>query len=138
MRRVLVTGGRNWNNTDTIWCALDRELEELTDEEELVVIHGGCPTGADELADQWAEDSGVAVNVFPADWDTYGKAAGPIRNQQMVDGADVCLAFPMGESRGTRDCMRRAKAAGIPVIVHSPGECSGNYHVTPHRNCILR
>lgn len=122
MRRVLVTGSRNWNNTDTdtIWGALDRELEELTDEEELVVIHGGCPTGADELANQWAEDRGVAVNVFPADWATHGKAAGPIRNQRMVDaGADVCLAFPLGESRGTRDCASRAKAAGIPVTVHT-------------------
>jgi hypothetical protein len=51
-----------------------------------------------------------------ADWTTHGKAAGPIRNARMVAlGADVCLAFPKGESRGTRGCMRLAEKAGIRV-----------------------
>jgi len=83
-----------------------------------VIIHGGCPTGADAHAAQWAFDFDVREEVYPANWEMYGKAAGLFRNQQMVDaGADVCLAFPLGESRGTRDCVRRAVEAGIPVKV---------------------
>ena len=59
------------------------------------------------------------METHPADWSTHGRAAGPIRNQQMVDrGADICLAFPTSSSIGTWDCVRRAKAAGIPVEIH--------------------
>lgn len=58
----------------------------------------------------------VEQEVHDADWNEYGRAAGPIRNQEMVDaGADVCLAFPTG-GPGTRDCMRRARDAGIRVF----------------------
>lgn len=67
------------------------------------------------------------VQVFKAYWDGYGKAAGPIRNHEMVSfvsseaekGARVvCLAFPAIElqSRGTKDCIKRANLAGIPVL----------------------
>lgn len=65
----------------------------------------------------WASWDGD-VECVPADWATLGNRAGPIRNQAMVDLGDylACLAFPLGESRGTRDCMARAEAAGIPVL----------------------
>ena len=82
--------------------------------------------GADYLAESVAHELGWEVEQFPADWDTYGRAAGPIRNAVMVEkGADVCLAFPMTGSRGAIDCMRRAKVAGIPVIVRTPAMAVG-------------
>lgn len=61
----------------------------------------------------------ITEESHPADWENDGRGAGFIRNQRMVDlGADVCLAFVEGASRGTRDCMKRAGQAGIPLVVH--------------------
>ena len=61
---------------------------------------------------------GYGAARHPADWDKHGKAAGMIRNREMVAlGADICLAFPIGRSPGTRACIREAQRAGIPVRV---------------------
>ena len=120
--RILVTGSREWSNQ----AAIDYALALAFAGEDTVIVHGDCPTGADRLAKEWAERFGVQQEAHPADGETHGKAAGPKRNQEMVDlGADVCLAFPLGESRGTRDCMRRASEAGIPVIDYDPAARHG-------------
>lgn len=82
-----------------------------------VLIHGACPKGADHMADILAPAHGYEIERYPADWKTYGKPAGYRRNADMVNlGADICLAFPLGASKGTRMCMRLASEAGIPVL----------------------
>lgn len=111
--RILITGSRNWPDAGTVYPVLAASATHAN----VVVVHGGAP-GADSIAGWWVDDHPdlATQEVHPADWKKHGRAAGPIRNQEMVDsGADVCLAFPLGASRGTRDCMRRAAAAGIPV-----------------------
>jgi hypothetical protein len=71
----------------------------------------------DTLAAEVAEKLGMQIEAYPADWATFGKAAGPRRNAVMVaSGADAVLAFPLGRSPGTRHCMRLAEKAGIRVI----------------------
>lgn len=84
-----------------------------------VLVHGGA-RGADTIAAQeFVELFGLrgTVEVHEAEWVTYGRYAGPRRNAEMVAlGADVCLAFPLGASHGTRGCMALAEAAGIPVL----------------------
>lgn len=106
--KVLVTGGRDYNDPACVY----RYLTQLAPK---VIVHGHA-TGADALADTWALHYAVEVRRYPADWKAHGRAAGPIRNQQMLDveKPDVVLAFPGG--RGTADMVRRAKAAGIKVI----------------------
>jgi hypothetical protein len=78
------------------------------------IIEGGAK-GADESAAIWAIRRGVTSQRFSASWAERGPAAGPIRNQQMIDEGkpDLVLAFPGG--RGTADMVRRAKAAGVEV-----------------------
>lgn len=93
------------------------------------VIHGGCE-GADMCAAQWATKRGIPAQEFAADWNKYGKAAGPIRNQRMLDEGkpDVVLVFPGGS--GTADMTRRALASGYFTLridyprnsVHSTGD----------------
>ena len=115
--RILVTGSRNWTDR----AAIAQALLDLRMEGPPVIVHGACPTGADAIADELATSWGWEIERHPADWDRHGKAAGPLRNQEMVDaGADVCVAFPHGDSRGTRDCMKRATAAGLRLIVVDP------------------
>jgi hypothetical protein len=79
-----------------------------------LIIHG-CANGADEWADYWADVNNVPHRAFPADWNKHGKAAGPIRNQRMLDEGkpDMVIAFPGG--RGTADMVRRARTAGVEV-----------------------
>jgi hypothetical protein len=117
---VLVTGSRAWCDADAVGAALVEAWDEALQAgfDGIVVVHGGCPSGADRMAWEWAAAHDVLVEVHAAAWARHGRAAGPLRNQAMVDaGAVVCLAFPLGVSRGTRDCMARAEAAGIPVRV---------------------
>jgi hypothetical protein len=79
-----------------------------------VIIHGGA-TGADTLAQAYANDRVIPTLVFKADWDKYGRAAGPKRNAAMLKQGkpDLVIAFPGG--KGTADMVRRAEAAGVPV-----------------------
>jgi hypothetical protein len=84
---------------------------------EVTVVHGGAK-GADTIAAEFAKAFGMKVEAHLADWQAYHRAAGPLRNQKMVDlGADICLAFLMPDSKGTADCIRKAKKAGIPITI---------------------
>lgn len=111
---VLVCGGRDYADADYVNGLLDNIHRRKRID---VLIHGGAP-GADTMAHEWAVSRAVARMVFPADWKAHGRAAGPIRNQQMIDEGmpDLVVAFPGG--RGTRDMARRAKKAGIQLIEH--------------------
>ena len=116
--RVLVCGDRNWKNVNII----ERELRKLP--AHTMVIHGAA-RGADTLGKFVAERIGFKVindgKGFPADWKRYGKGAGPIRNQQMLDEGkpDMVLAFHenINNSRGTKDMVERARKAGLKVII---------------------
>jgi hypothetical protein len=119
MPRILVTGSRDWDDETTVCLALWTAYCDLKEHGEVILVSGNCPTGADNIAERFWESNGMPVERHPADWKTFGKAAGPKRNQEMVDlGADVCLAFPMKGSRGTMHCMKAAKAAGIPLKIY--------------------
>lgn len=121
--RILVTGSRNWTDIEVIAEALGEAISVYSSVGSLpVLVHGGA-RGADSLADEvWQELIQYGLNLLPAEvhpaqWSLYGRSAGHRRNAEMVAlGAAVCLAFPLGESRGTRGCMRLAAAAGIPVV----------------------
>jgi len=93
--------------------------ENCTTPEEIVIVHGDASRGADRMARDIARSvPWLTEEPHPADW-SWGPGGGHERNQMMVDlGADVCLGFVRGKSPGTRDCMKRARQAGIPVIVH--------------------
>ena len=119
--RVLVTASRKLTDHKVIWDALDELYQDWlitrAEGESFVVVHGAAK-GGDLLADAWARSGRPHVDVDPveANWELLGAFAGPERNGRMVaKGADVCLAAPRGKSTGTRDCMKQAKAAGIPV-----------------------
>lgn len=139
--RVLVTGSRSWDDHETVADALldawHDATQTISSEARFLVVHGDCPDGADTLAKQWALDNGLSDEPHPADWSApcdatcppghrktstrhgdYCPLAGLRRNQLMVSmNADLVLAFRRNNSRGTTDCIRRAKRAGIPVQI---------------------
>ena len=115
--RVLVTGSRDWADAHAVGSALLAIANEVG-LENMVVVHGKCPRGADYYADIWAEFHGTGPERHPADWGKHGRAAGIIRNVEMVDaGADVCLAFfkEGAANIGTKHCADLAERAGIEV-----------------------
>jgi hypothetical protein len=115
MKRILVTGSRDWDDWPTLCEALNNEGP--LGGELVTIIHGGA-SGADSMAHGWASclPGHAYPEVHPADWETYGRRAGFVRNAEMVNaGADVCLAFIRAESKGATMCARLAEKAGIPV-----------------------
>jgi hypothetical protein len=117
--RVLVCGGRDFTDRYVVARALSAYKPrgaELLEASEHIIIHGGCPTGADKLADEWCDVWGVRKRVYLPDWQKHGRAAGPIRNRRMLEEGkpDLVVAFRGG--RGTADMVRQAKAAGLKVI----------------------
>jgi len=80
-------------------------------------IVSGAARGADKLGERFAEEYGIPVKRFPADWDGKGKAAGYIRNAEMAEYADALLAFWDGESKGTNHMINLAKKNGLHVSV---------------------
>lgn len=106
---VLVCGGRDFQNKDFLEGTLDR-LNNFVKINE--IIQGGAP-GADKLAREWARERNIKINTFYAQWIKYGLAAGPIRNQQMLDEGkpNLVIAFPGG--KGTANMIELAKKAGV-------------------------
>lgn len=108
--KIMVTGDRRYANERVVFDALVSYGPDST----LIV---GDAKGADRVARGVARALGWPVVVKRAKWDEHGRAAGPIRNQEMIGLApDVVVAFPLPGSKGTWDAVRRARKAGIPVV----------------------
>lgn len=107
MSRIVVTGGRDYRD-------YERVRETLAALAPTEIAHGGA-RGADSLAHFAAIELHIPVTVFPADWETHGKAAGILRNIAMLRTfqPDLVVAFPGG--RGTAHCVREAQKRGIAV-----------------------
>ena len=117
--RILVCGDRNWTDCKSI----ENRLKLLP--KDTIIIHGAC-RGADKIAGLEAKKLGFEVLEFPAEWEKYGKGAGPIRNQKMLDEGkpDVVIAFhqDIENSKGTKDMVERAEKVGIKVeIIRNKG-----------------
>lgn len=115
--RLLVSGSREYDN----WENIKARLDELSFKDKIkVVIHGGA-AGVDTLAGTWARNNNIPEEIYMADWDTHKKAAGPIRNRQMLDEGkpDVAVAFPTEDSKGTVNMIKILEKAKIPTIVHN-------------------
>jgi SLOG family YspA-like protein len=132
-RRILVTGSRDWEDSELIEKVLTQHLHPAA-----VLVHGDCPTGADAIAKRWWKTNGGIDEPHAADWDhcgltcpatphrrrrangqTYCPGAGPRRNREMVAlGAHMCYAFIRNGSSGASGCADMAALAGIPTERH--------------------
>lgn len=110
--KVLVCGGRTFSNKPLVWATLNNlNVSQKID----LLIEGGA-NGADSLARAWAKESGVPIQTCPADWAKYGRAAGHIRNKQMLDqwSPDLVIAFPGG--KGTENMVAQATKRNVRVV----------------------
>lgn len=114
----LVVGSRTFDNYDMLKQELDAQL---ADKSSITVVSGGAK-GADSLAERYAKEKGYLVEVFKADWKKYGRAAGPIRNEEMQKFISqfsdrVCIAFWDGKSKGTQSNFNLAKKYCNPLKI---------------------
>lgn len=119
--KVLVTGAapRRYDPASPTWTDKERVKEVLRHVGATIVVHGAA-RGADRLAGEAARELGLEVRAYPADWATHHRAAGPIRNREMLtEHPDLVIAFhpDIAKSTGTVDMLMLADKAGIPYCV---------------------
>lgn len=102
-------------------------IERMIDGADIKIIVGDCPTGADAFARIWCFTNNVEYDVYYADWERHGRAAGPLRNMEMIaQKPDLVLAFYAkgASNKGTSNCVKQAVMAGIPVMQYYEGDNS--------------
>ena len=99
--RVIIAGSRNFNNYELLKKECDAFLLDKKEKYNIIIISGGA-RGADFYGEKYAQDEGFSLEVFPANWNKFGKSAGFRRNEQMAEVADALIAFWDGKSNGTK------------------------------------
>lgn len=119
MKRIIIAGSREFNDYELLKRKMDEYLEGQ-DPYDLEII-SGTAQGADQLGERYASEHRIMLHYFPADWRKYGKAAGPIRNEQMAKYAaekqGYLFAFWNGTSRGTKNMIDLGHQYGLDVHV---------------------
>lgn len=110
--KTIIAGSRHIKDAAIVCKAVELSKFEITE-----VVSGGAP-GVDTAGEAIAETMGLPLKVFPAKWEIHGRAAGPIRNQQMAEYADALIAVWDGKSKGTKDMIDRASEQGLAVFVY--------------------
>lgn len=110
--KVVFAGSRDLELPSTeVGRILDMSGFEVTE-----LLNGDCRTGVDRAAREWAEEAGMPISLFPADWETMGKSAGPIRNRRMAELCDAVIVVWDGRSRGSYNMLKEALRLRKPVL----------------------
>ena len=117
MTRIIVCGCRDFNDQSKIYNTLDEILTSYSD----IEIISGHAKGVDTIAEHYAREHNYPCRIFPADWNKYGKKAGPIRNSQMLKHAlletPIVIAFWNGKSKGTHNMINQAKEKNVQTYI---------------------
>ena len=111
--KLAVIGSKTFTDYDTLSIVLD---ELRTKYKITVIVSGGC-VGADKLAEIYAKDNNIITDIYPAEWDKYGKGAGFIRNKIIWDIADFGIAFWDGKSKGTSHSFKISEKQSKPLYI---------------------
>lgn len=116
--KVAVVGSRNYTRLDLVRMAIEVMHDNVT-------VVSGSAKGVDQYAEKIARSRGLAVEIYPAEWEKFGKRAGFVRNEKMVEVSDWVLAFWDGVSKGTAHTIRiAAKAGKLAGVVGDYGQNS--------------
>ncbi len=112
--RTIIAGSRRITDPAIVGKAVEASGFDVS------VVVSGCAPGVDSLGEAWAKENGIPIDPHPAEWSKYGRRAGPIRNQRMIDygKAEALVAIPDDKSIGTLDMIQRAKRHGLHVYIH--------------------
>jgi len=116
IKRILIAGCRNFENYELAKKYIDFCISDIKKKHKLIFISGGC-RGTDLLGERYARENGYALEIYPANWDKYGRSAGPRRNRQMAEICDYVICFWDGQSRGTKSMIDYAKKLNKPIKI---------------------
>jgi hypothetical protein len=108
---VVIAGGRDFTNTTLVF----NKLKNLLNTNDVII--SGHASGADKIGETYARTYKMQVKLFPAEWDKYGKSAGPIRNRKMAEVADLVIVFWDLESRGTKSMIKETLRLNKKLLV---------------------
>jgi len=112
-KKIVIGGCRDYNNYESFKSHLDKIIKKYN--KEIIIISGHC-SGVDLMGERYAEENGFKIKIFFPEWEKYGRAAGPIRNEKMVNAADLVIAFWNGKSKGTKSLIKYAEKIGKELI----------------------
>lgn len=110
--RIIIAGGRNFNDYNLLKEKVDNIISDKRKTHQIYIVSGKA-RGADSLGEKYANENGLNIMEFPADWDKHGRSAGYKRNVEMAENADALIAFWDGESRGTKHMIDIAKEKNL-------------------------
>lgn len=113
MVRVIIAGSRGFQDFNLLEQKCDKILKNF---KEVEIVSGGA-RGADALGEKYAQNRGFSLKLFPADWNSYRKSAGHIRNAQMAEYGDYLILFWDGVSKGSEDMLALARKKGLKIRV---------------------
>lgn len=116
IKRVVIAGCRDYNNYDEAKRYIDFCLSNIRKQNDIIIV-SGCCKGADLIGERYANENGFMVERYPADWKTYGKSAGPMRNKKMAEVGDYVICFWNGKSKGTKLMIEYSKELGKPIRI---------------------
>lgn len=117
--KIIIAGSRTFNDYELVRKAMLAIFGNFSPSQ-VEIISGHCSSGADHLGEVFAKRNGIPLTLFPADWNKYGRAAGPIRNKQMaeyVSSDGYLVAFWDGKSKGTKNMIEEAYKVGATVKI---------------------
>jgi len=114
--RITIGGSRDFEDYEVFSKFVGECIKDLKPCEKITILSGHC-RGTDLMAERYADEMGYGIEIYPADWKKYGRAAGPKRNMVMIENSDAVIAFRDGKSRGTKNLVEMAKKKNIPVYL---------------------
>ena len=115
-KRIVIAGCRNFENYELAKEFIDFCISNIKKKHRLIFVSGNC-RGADMLGEQYAKENGYKIELYPANWEKYGKCAGPKRNEEMAQICDYVICFWDGKSRGTKSMIDYALKLNKPIKI---------------------
>lgn len=117
--KLAIVGSRNMYDYEEFCSVIEDALINFgIDLTEIEYVVSGGAKGADKLAEIWAKEREIKTVIFKPNWEKYGRSAGVLRNKDIIDLADLCIAFPSMKGAGTQSSINLAKKKQIPLHVH--------------------
>ncbi len=114
--RVVIGGCRYFNDYSVFKSYVDFYLSNIKTKGELIILSGHC-SGTDLMAERYAYENGYLLEIYPAQWEIYGRFAGPKRNRFMVEKTDFVIAFWDNKSRGTKNLIDISRKLSKPIRI---------------------